>query len=434
MTEPSPPRVLACQGVTWARVRLAERLGRAAIAVFVGGLLVGVARPLFEQLPLAYTMFALVNAFLTIASVGLLITSFIVWFRRAASPGAVTIDASGIELRRGGTTRRIERSKIASAYALTRYVRGAFASTIEVELEGGDLVSFEVNGPILTAHGDMTHRVPSDEVARAIVDDLGFGRGKKRIHIALGSPARRLYHLLMGLVAYYAGSIAAAPLFFLFLSSSGGFSSALTGVVSALVMVLSYRFFRGLMRAPEVTIGDDGVLVRSGRKRRFLAGATITGVDHPSVALPLLLRSSREAPIAIHGSALDFERRTAVAQLAYERFLAPVGPGDQGSAQFARGGRTLVAWREHLRTRVGDIGYREAASPTDIAAAALLSPRSTGEERVGAALALRLAGEPPERIRVAASAAADDHLRLALESIGEVDEDVALERALRKLT
>ena len=413
MNEPSPPRGLECRGLTWAPVRLAERLGRAAIGGVAAGLVGGALGRAFG----AYGMGSLASSLLFLVSVAVLVASFIVWFWRPSLPATVTIDAQGIDVRGVGGTRRIERAQIVSAYALTRYVRGHFVPTVEMELAGGDLVSFDV---------------PNDEVARAVVDDLGFGRGKKRIHIALGSPARRLYHLLMGLVAYYLGSIAAVPLFVL--SRYDGWPTALGSVVSALVMVVSYRFLRGLLSAPEVTIGDDGVLYRSGRKRRFLAGAAITAVEQPSVALPLLLRSSRETPIAIHGSALDLERRSAVARLAYERFLAPVGPADQGSAQFARGGRTLAGWREHLRTRISDVGYREAASPTDVAAAVLLSPRATGEERVGAALMLRVAGEPTERIRVAASAAADDHLRVALETIGEADDDVALERALRKLT
>lgn len=427
MNEAGAPSGLESHGVVWARVRLAERLGRAAIASAVLGLVGGAAGRALDE----YVVGQLATSLGFLATLALLVASFIVWFRRASWPGAVTLDAQAIHVRRGGSTRRIERSQIASAYAVTRYVRGEFVPTVEMELEGGDLVSFEINGPILTVRDGVTHRVPSDEVAHGIVDDLGFGRGKKRTRIALGSPARRLYHLLMGGVAYYVGGIVAVPL--LLMSSFNGWPSVLSGVVNALAMVGSYAFLRATLRAPEVTIGDDGVLYRSGRKRRFLPGVAITAVEQSSVALPLLLHSSRENPIAIHGSALDLERRSAVARLAYERFVGPAAPADQSAAQFARGGRTLAAWREHLRTRVGDVGYREAASPTDVAAAVLRSSRSTSEERVGAALALREAGEPEERIRVAAGAVADDHLRVALETIAEVDDDVALEKALRRL-
>ena len=410
MNEANPPRPLESHGVTWARVRLAHRLGRAAVASAAAVLVANALnRAVFEA-------GALPGAVVSLVTMALLVASFIVWFQRAAWPGAVTFDAAGLDVRRGGTTRRIERSRIASAYAVTRYARRTFVPTVEMELEGGDLVSFEVS---------------SDETARAIVDDLGFGRGKKRIRIALGSPARRLYHVLVGLVAYYVASIAAAPV--MLLAGGAEWLVMLGGLVNALALVGAYAFLRGLVRAPEVTIGDDGVLYRAGRKRRFLPGAAITAVEQPSVALPLLVHASGAVPLAIHGSALDVERRSAVARLAYERFVGPSAPADQDGAQFARGGRTVAAWREHLRARGRDVGYREAASPTDVAAAVLCNPRSTSEERVGAALALRVAGEPEARIRVAAGAVADDRLRVALETIAEVDDDVAIERALRKL-
>jgi hypothetical protein len=52
---------------------------------------------------------------------------------------------------------------------------------------------------------------------------------------------------------------------------------------------------------------------------------------------------------------------------------------------------------------------------------------------VGAALALRVAGVPGARIRVAASSAADEGLRVALETVAATDDDDAIERVLRRL-
>ena len=412
-TPPAPPLPhIETYGVGWARVRLSKRLGLAAVASAGGALVANAVTSAFGW----YGFGQLSGSVLLLATVVMLLISFIIWFSRASYPGAVTFDALGLNVLRGGVMRRVERSQVASAYVVARYVRGGFAPTVEMELEGGDLVSFEV---------------PSEELAHRIVDDLGFGRGKKRVHIGLGSPARRLYHLLLGIVAYYAGSFVAIPM--VLLHGSLGRATGLWGLVSAAAMVGTYFLLRSLLRAPEVTIGDDGVFYRAGRKRRFLPGGAITGVEQSSVALPLLLRSMTEKTIAIHGTALDLERRGAVARLAYERFIAPVASADQGASQFARGGRTLAAWRDHLRTRLGDVGYRESARPVDVATAVLRSPRSSNDERVGAALALRVAGEPQERIRIAASAAADDDLRVALETIAEVDDDVAIDRVLRKL-
>ena len=63
----------------------------------------------------------------------------------------------------------------------------------------------------------------------------------------------------------------------------------------------------------------------------------------------------------------------------------------------------------------------------------LRSPRATGEQRIGAALALRVAGQPRERIRVAVEGAADDRVREALEAVADADDDVVIEKALKRL-
>jgi len=67
----------------------------------------------------------------------------------------------------------------------------------------------------------------------------------------------------------------------------------------------------------------------------------------------------------------------------------------------------------------------------------LHSAQATPEQRVGAALALRVAGQPKERIRIAVDAAADERVREALEAVveardGELDDPV-VEKALRRL-
>lgn len=51
----------------------------------------------------------------------------------------------------------------------------------------------------------------------------------------------------------------------------------------------------------------------------------------------------------------------------------------------------------------------------------------------GAALALRVAGAPRERVRIAAEGAADPRVRVALEAIADDADDEKLEKALRRL-
>src|SRR4051794_8920877 len=111
------PVALVSHGVTWSRVRLARALSRAGIASGASSLVAGgVARayPTYGSPQLASTVCFL-------ASIALLVASFVVWFRRASWPGDVTLDEEAIHVRRGGTTRSIERSRITSAYSVMRH-------------------------------------------------------------------------------------------------------------------------------------------------------------------------------------------------------------------------------------------------------------------------------------------------------------------------
>src|SRR5207253_2417754 len=84
------------------------------------------------------------------------------------------------------------------------------------------------------------------------------------------------------------------------------------------------------------------------------------------------------------------------------------------AAAFERGGekRDVGAWKSALRGTL-DAGYRAAGTTVEDANAVLASTGSTIEQRLGAALALRVAGEPPQRIRIAADGMVDPKLRVA---------------------
>ena len=92
-------------------------------------------------------------------------------------------------------------------------------------------------------------------------------------------------------------------------------------------------------------------------------------------------------------------------------------------------------WRNRLQAFVAGGGYRIAARPATIVLAEQMSaPRVSTEERVGAALALRVASpaDAVQRIRVAAQQCVDARAREALEAVAadEIDEQ-AIDRALR---
>ena len=408
--------------VSWARVRLARLLAR-------GGMLAFAASTIVRVVPIGLRQGALANPAVPIGlyllSLGALAASLAVWFLRASLPGSIEIDPLAVRIRCGGTREVSLRDQIKSAYYVSRYVRGSEriiaggrrAATVEVVLEDGDIVSIEV---------------ASVEKAREVIARLGFGPGQRRVTMSLGSPPRRLYHLLIGVAAYYIGRVFAMPFHLI----GATWSEAVAVLALPAAMFAVYFGLKSLMREPELVVGSDGVLVRSGRKRRFLPASSIRGIEQASIALPLLIHTSdRDLSDVIDGKALDLERRGAAASLLSERFLATPPPSSRDvlSDTFARGDRSLADWKNELAGRAQAGSYRTPAQHEDDAAAVLASVRASDEERAGAALALRIAGEPKERIRIAASGVADEQLRDALEAIAEEESDEAVDRALVRL-
>jgi hypothetical protein len=75
--------------------------------------------------------------------------------------------------------------------------------------------------------------------------------------------------------------------------------------------------------------------------------------------------------------------------------------------------------------------YRTGAVSVEEAGAVLVSLRATGDQRIGAALALRIAGAPTEQIRVATRSIADDRVRVVIAGIADAEDEEEVVRALR---
>jgi hypothetical protein len=139
----------------------------------------------------------------------------------------------------------------------------------------------------------------------------------------------------------------------------------------------------------------------------------------------------------VQGAGLDAGRVMAVSRAFQERLRPSVATADR-FAHYERGGRVLAEWRAHLAQALNQASYRQNAATVDEATAVLHSAEASPEQRVGAALALRVAGQPRERLRVAVDAAADDRTREVLDAVaeardGDVD-DAVIEKALKRLT
>jgi len=346
--------------------------------------------------------------------------SYAIWLTRTSLPGEIEARADDIVVRRGGGQRVVKKKNIASAYVVNRTIGGVDYPTVEIELR---------SGTVLAAR--MREAKPAHELVAA----LGFGPGGKRVRVSLARPTRRLLNPFVGSFAYVIGSMFAT----LTIGVAGAFGSQAGGTtfatwllfIATLSIAASYALLKRVFAAPVIEIGNDGVVVRTGLRAIRVAKNELNAVTYRSFGMPVVLERKNGKDIGVNAVIVDDERKEAVARVADERLFSTSSPPDRAAA-FERAGRDVGAWRAQLRTAL-DGGYRAAGASVDDAAAVLASSAASSEQRIGAALALRIAGEPPDRVRVAAEGAIDPRMRVALEAIADDADDVRVERALKRL-
>ena len=196
-------------------------------------------------------------------------------------------------------------------------------------------------------------------------------------------------------------------------------------------------------RAGSLTLGHDGLLLVRGDSRTFYSFArvhsvlstpmTADGTSARSQAL-LVLKGGGDVRLfwSAPGKLAEFLDRVARIEAARQRYAqaAPLALDDK----LARGGRSITAWKADLAGAKPT--FRDSGEPVESLAAVLTSAHAPVDERIGAALALRVVAEDPAArhcIRSAASATADPALRDALEAVAEDDvDDRRLEAALAR--
>ena len=406
-----PSSVTFASGLSWTRVRTPQILSRIGKAFFFfGGL--GMVAMLSGHLEL----FAMANG---IGLLGwlLFLVSYVLSLTQTSFGGGLSISKNELVVLSGTKRQAIPFAKIAGALVVERPVSGGTVPTVEIELTNGDR---------------LTARIPDPRGPLGIVRALGFGPGGRRVHATLSKPTRRLLHPLFGFVSYVVGLTAVMTIGMAFKADGHQFEVAFAAYPP--VTLLLYALLQRYVRAAVVTVGDDGVAVRAHGKTRLIARRDIAFVGSPTNGV-LAIEERSGARTAVTNVLLDHARVAAVARLAAER-AGPSAGASAGAERFAhyeRAGRPLAAWRDHLGRAMNDASYRHNAATIADAAAVLGSGEASTEQRIGAALALRVAGQPPERIRVAAVGAVDDRVREALEAVADAENDVVIERALQRL-
>lgn len=405
------PSLFVEGGMSWRRARTPRFFSILAKACFVGsglGAFASALGPWLVALPLMG---------LGVLTYPLFIVSYILSLTETVFHGGLSVSPRGVVVHERGAQRVIARDAVAGAMIVEREAFGAFVPTVEVELADGDTLTVRLRDP---------------SQARSLVAALGFGPGGRRVRARLAKPTRRLLHPLMG-ACFYVVAVAVTRLFLTTDVGPGSVGNLVAASYPLLALAL-YEVAKRVIASPEVTVGDDGVAVKTVTGRSYVPLRDVEAVGGSAVS-PFVITRRGGKRVGVGGLLLDAARKTAIARAIEER-IGPAAASPERHAHYARDDRPVAAWRDHLARAASEAGYRATAATADEAMAVLRSAHATADQRVGAALALRAAGAPPERIRVAAAAAADDRVRVALEAVAaaeSAEDDAAIEKAVLRL-
>jgi len=221
-------------------------------------------------------------------------------------------------------------------------------------------------------------------------------------------------------------------------------ASAAPLALGVVMLLLLYR----LLRARELSIGADGLLVTGLLGKRFIPLADITGVKPVESRLEVALRKGKKLSLRVQferaltpgiGDVDTSHQRWGAEALAYRLRQAMARPHLDAAGvdldRLDRRARPIADWTLDLALLGrGAGGYRAPALVSEGLAVVLEDPGSPPERRAAAAIALR-ALDPANgaRVEVAARAAADPDVARLLEgaAAGAIDEG-ALVRATRR--
>ena len=329
------------------------------------------------------------------------------------SRGTGRVEANATELRfevPGARPRVVPRDDIESILS-----RDGFEYGVEIALSNGDALELVLS---------------SDAQERAIIDALGFGTLERRAVVALGGPRSAL--------RVGCGGLLLAVLTTMF-SACG---LALTDVpyhvvgdnigdVMAFVFVAASLFFVGVLRPGRVIVGADGLVLERRFRKTFIPVAWLFGAELSERGVVVSINQNG----AIRQLVLTSERNGSLVKRIGDAIRAKEDrPRVRMSALLARGGRSLEAWREGLLGLAsGSGGYRGEAAPLDLLCRTASSAALPAEQRLGAAIAVGLAGDPESKrqLRIAVEGIANEKLRIAMNGALEGDlEEEALQDAL----
>ena len=315
-------------------------------------------------------------------------------------PGRLVVSPDGLAVEREGYRARTPWSEVKGGAVVPGYDR----SYLEIERANGDVLRVQM---------------PSPREGYVQLALMGLDVRRRVLNVSFGPRWHR--------VAFFVLSTFAA----LALTSSAGcclgmFRDELwTARPLAYALWIAATVALGLLGTvlwgpPLVTLGADGLGVRSRGRRRFFRYEDIHRIDVVAKGCRIVLMSgevidlqttdaSNEPPLTVYGCVVDARTHTRE-QLHHMATLALL----------ERGARSFDEWRERLRAVLAPSGgvFRGlAVTPEDLLRVAE-DPTASHEQRLGAVMALAPRDNPAAltRVRVVIDACANEALRDALEA------------------
>jgi len=183
-----------------------------------------------------------------------------------------------------------------------------------------------------------------------------------------------------------------------------------------------------------VRVGADGIAVGWALRRMFVPAADVRAVDRyhlaPTVTskatwVLVLQRRSTSTPLRLPLVGVAADRVDAIEARIRGLIARTAERRDAALTALHRGQRDLAGWRRDMAALLAGGGFRRAAISAEDLQEVLDDPAASGEQKLGAALALRGAGGAMdrERVRIAAVASARPKLRVALEKVATDEEE-----------
>ncbi|MFO0555624.1 MAG: hypothetical protein U0271_45015 [Polyangiaceae bacterium] len=344
--------------------------------------------------PLVFTVLSLVRLWpswlgVTLGLVSLFVSALaLTWSFLAARPAAATTAKVTV-----GPAELVLESADASRTLRPADVRGGFVigKTLELALRSGETLTLLFGSSV--------------QAARALTT-LKIDAAHQRLTIETTSPQRPVHAAALAIASVVATS---------FVTERYSFVIGL--IVGALV---AYEF-----SPRRLTIGRDGVELRWPFHRRFARYERISALDGRGHELRLRLMGGNSYRLPTHAPADAIARRVLEATAAL---------GGSRVRALERGKRTISAWLEQLDSiKFAEPGYRDAGLDRGTLLEVLEDPAAPTDQRVAAAIALRLAGvdEAREPIRLVSSTFADPKARATIARLAEAElEQAELEAAL----